>query len=67
MPPRQVLRPFLARYRYSGPLLTLAFAVAAFLAGVGEGGGGWAIAAPLALGAFAAAVVCLGWDLWLHP
>ncbi|WP_281219862.1 hypothetical protein [Nocardia sienata] len=42
-------------------------AVAAFLAGAGEDRGGWVIAAPLALGVFAAAVVRLGGDLWLHP
>ncbi|WP_280314951.1 hypothetical protein [Nocardia abscessus] len=60
------LRAFLARYRYLAPALTVAVALLALLAGIGEGGG-WAIFSAIGLGAVTAAVVCLAWDLWLHP
>ncbi|MGW1741128.1 hypothetical protein ACWCPQ_20225 [Nocardia sp. NPDC001965] len=62
-----MLRPFLIRYRSAAQLLTSVFAVLIVLVGVGETGGGWAIAAAVGLGALAAALVCPGWDLWLHP
>lgn len=62
-----MLRPFLARYRYTGPLLTVVFGVLIYFVGVGETTGVGAIAADLGLGALAAAMLCLGWDLWLNP
>ena len=64
---RVVLRPFLTRYRYTGPMLTSVFGMLIYFVGVGETSGVGAIAAALGLGALAAATLCLGWDLWLHP
>jgi hypothetical protein len=43
------------------------FAVVIFVVGVGETRGASAIAAAVGLGALAAGLLCLGWDLWLHP
>ncbi|MGA6205510.1 hypothetical protein [Nocardia testacea] len=62
-----MLRSFLTRYRYTGPLLTVVFGLLIYVAGVGETSGLGALAAALGLGALAAAMLCLGWDLWSAP
>jgi hypothetical protein len=62
-----VLRLFLSRYRYTWPLLALAVAVPAYLIGVVDAGTAYEIAAALGLGALAATLLCLAWDLWLYP
>ncbi|MEV6276364.1 hypothetical protein [Nocardia sp. NPDC051832] len=46
--------------------MTLVFG-ALILLGGGRSIEVWAIMTALGLGALTAAVLCMGWDLWLHP
>ncbi|WP_405177729.1 hypothetical protein OG225_26145 [Nocardia sp. NBC_01377] len=56
---------FARRYRLPGPILALMVSGPVFFA-IDEHAP-WKVVAALGIGTMAAAVVCLGWDLWLHP